>query len=38
MIYNRKYYLNNLNFLLNWKDIKYKIKKPMTRLKLTRLL
>ena len=30
---NGKYNLNNLNFLLNRKDIKYKPKKPITRLK-----
>jgi len=38
IIYNRKNDLNNLNFLLSGKDIKYKPKKPITRLRLTRLL
>ena len=38
MIYNKKHNLNNLNFLLSGKDIKYKPKKPITRLKPTRLL
>ena len=33
IIYNRKHDLNNLNFLLNGKDIKYKPKKPITRLR-----
>ena len=37
MIYNKKHNLNNLNFLLNGKDIKYKPKKPITKLRLTRL-
>ena len=37
MIYNKKYNLNNLNFLLSGKDIKYKPKKPITRLRPTRL-
>jgi hypothetical protein len=37
IIYNRKHDLNNLNFLLNRKDIKYKSKKPITRLKPTHL-
>jgi hypothetical protein len=37
MIYNGKYNLNNLNFLLNKKDIKYKPRKPITRLRPTRL-
>ena len=37
MIYNKKHNLNNLNFLLSGKDIKYKPKKPITRLRLTRL-
>jgi hypothetical protein len=36
MICNRKHNLNNLNFLLNGKDIKYKPRKSMTRLRLTR--
>ena len=34
IIYNRKYNLNNSNFLLNGKDIKYKPKKPIARLRL----
>ena len=34
MIYNGKHNLNNLNFLLSGKDIKYKPKKPITRLRL----
>ena len=38
MIYNKKYNLNNLNFLLSGKDIKYKPRKPITRLRPTRLL
>ena len=37
MIYDGKHNLNNLNFLLSGKDIKYKPKKPITRLKLIRL-
>ena len=37
IIYNKKYNLNNLNFLLSGKDIKYKLKKPITKLKPTRL-
>ena len=37
MIYNKKHNLNNLNFLLSGKDIKYKPKKPITRLRPTRL-
>ena len=37
MIYNGKYNLNNLNFLLSGKDIKYKPKKPITRLRPMRL-
>ena len=37
IIYNRKYNLNNLNFLLNRKDIKYKLRKLITRLRLIRL-
>jgi hypothetical protein len=37
MIYNKKYNLNNLNFLLNGKDMKYKPKKPITKLRPTRL-
>jgi hypothetical protein len=37
MIYNKKYNLNNLNFSLSGKDIKYKYGKPMTRLRPTRL-
>ena len=38
IIYDGKYDLNNLNFLLSGKDIKYKPKKPITKLKLIRLL
>jgi hypothetical protein len=38
MIYNEKYNLNDSNFLLSGKDIKYKPRKPITRLRLTRLL
>jgi hypothetical protein len=38
IIYNRKYDLNDLNFLLSGKDIKYKPRKPIIRLKPTRLL
>ena len=34
IIYNGKYNLNNLNFLLSEKDIKYKPKKPITKLRL----
>ena len=37
MIYTKKHDLNNLNFLLNRKDIKHKPKKPITKLKPTRL-
>ena len=35
IIYNKKYNLNNSNFLLSEKDIKYEPKKPITRLKPT---
>jgi hypothetical protein len=38
IIYNRKYNLNNSNFLLNGKDMKHKLRKPMTRLRPTHLL
>ena len=38
IIYNKKYNLNNLNFLLSGKDIKYKPKKSITRLRPTHLL
>ena len=37
IIHNKKYNLNDSNFLLSGKDIKYKPKKPITRLRLTRL-
>ena len=37
MIYNRKHDLNNSNFLLNRKDTKHKPKKPITKLRPTRL-
>ena len=37
MIYDGKYDLNDLNFLLSGKDIKYKSRKPITRLRPTRL-
>ena len=37
IIYNKKHNLNNLNFSLNGKDIKYKLRKPITRLRPTRL-
>ena len=37
IIYNKKYNLNNSNFLLSRKDAKYKPKKPMTKLRPTRL-
>jgi len=37
MIYNRKNDLNNLNFLLSGKDIKHKPRKPIIRLRPTRL-
>ena len=37
IIYNKKYNLNNSNFLLNEKDIKHKPKKPITKLRPTRL-
>jgi hypothetical protein len=37
IIYNKKYDLNNSNFLLNGKNIKLKSRKPMTRLRPTRL-
>ena len=37
IIYNKKHNLNNLNFSLNRKDIKYKPKKPITKLKPTYL-
>jgi hypothetical protein len=33
MICNKKYNLNDLNFLLNGKDIKYEPRKPITRLR-----
>ena len=38
MIYNKKHNLNNLNFLLSKKDIKYEPGKPITRLRPIRLL
>jgi hypothetical protein len=38
IICDKKYNLNNSNFLLNRKDIKHKPRKPMTRLRPTRLL
>jgi hypothetical protein len=38
MIYNGKHNLNDSNFLLSGKDIKYKPRKPITKLRLTRLL
>ena len=38
IIYDGKHDLNNLNFLLSRKDIKYKPKKPITKLRLMRLL
>jgi hypothetical protein len=37
MICDGKYDLNDSNFLLNGKDIKYKPGKPMTKLRPTRL-
>ena len=37
MIYNGIHDLNNLNFLLSGKDIKYKPGKPINKLRLTRL-
>ena len=37
MIYNKKHNLNNLNFSLNKKDMKYKFRKPITKLRPTRL-
>ena len=37
IIYNKKYDLNNSNFLLSGKDIKYELRKPITRLRPTRL-
>ena len=37
IIYNKKHNLNNLNFLLSGKDIKYEFKKFITRLRPTRL-
>jgi hypothetical protein len=37
MIYDKKYNLNDLNFLLNGKDMKHKPRKSMTRLRPTRL-
>jgi hypothetical protein len=37
MIYDGKYNLNDLNFLLNGKDIKHKPRKPITKLRPTRL-
>jgi hypothetical protein len=37
MIYNKKYNLNNSNFLLSGKDMKYKPKKPIIKLRPTRL-
>ena len=38
IIYNKKHNLNDLNFLLSEKDMKYKPKKPITRLRPTCLL
>jgi hypothetical protein len=37
MICDKKYNLNDLNFLLSGKDIKYKPRKPITRLRPTRI-
>jgi hypothetical protein len=37
MIYNKKHDLNDSNFSLNGKDMKHEPKKPMTRLRPTRL-
>ena len=37
IIYNKKHDLNNSNFLLSGKDIKYKPRKSITRLRPTRL-
>ena len=37
MIYDKKYNLNNSNFSLSGKDMKYEFKKPITRLRLTHL-
>jgi hypothetical protein len=37
MIYNRKHDLNNLNFLLSGKDIKYKPKSFINKLRPMRL-
>ena len=37
IIYDKKHNLNNLNFLLSGKNIKYKPGKPITRLRPTRL-
>ena len=33
IIYDGKHNLNNLNFLLSKKDIKYKPRKPITKLR-----
>jgi hypothetical protein len=38
MICNGKYDLNDSKFLLNGKDMKYKPRKPITRLRPTHLL
>jgi hypothetical protein len=37
MICDRKYNLNNLNFSLSGKNIKYKPRKPISKLRLIRL-
>jgi hypothetical protein len=37
IIYNGKHNLNNLNFLLSGKDIKYKPRKPISKLRLMHL-
>ena len=37
MIYDKKYNLNNLNFLLSKKDMKHKLRKPIIKLRPTRL-
>ena len=38
IIYDKKYDLNNSNFSLSGKDMKHKPKKPITKLRPTRLL
>jgi hypothetical protein len=38
IIYDKKYNLNDSNFLLNGKDVKYKFRSSISKLKLIHLL